>query len=84
MSGKSFILHQGERVVQPRQNEALGQAVDTINQGGAGQTFNISISVGSDVSDGTVGKLRDTILSVIRDASERGQPVINEKGIVRA
>lgn len=84
LSGKSFVLSQGERVVQPEANKELNKAVDTINEGGGGQRFDMQFNIQGNPDDSQIDKLRDVVIKAIRDASEKGEPVINEKGIVKA
>lgn len=83
MNNSTFLLKAGERVVQPDQNKELGEAVDKINEGGAGGGHNISITIQGSASEDTVEKMKDAIINVLRESSERGVPIINERGIVR-
>ena len=83
MDNSSFLLKAGERVVAPNQNQDLVKAVDKINSGGAsGHTVNISVNGSADSS--TIENIKRAVLDALREASERGVPVINSRGIVNA
>jgi hypothetical protein len=83
MDNSSFILKAGERVVAPNQNQDLVKAVDKINNGGAsGHTVNISVNGSADSS--TIENIKRAVMDGLREASERGVPVINSRGIVNA
>lgn len=82
MNNSTFLLKAGERVVQPGQNKELGEAIDKINNGGTG-SHNITVNVNGNADTNTVEKIKQAVMEALRDASERGMPVINERGIVR-
>lgn len=85
MDNKTFLLSAGERVIQPEANKDLTQAAETINSGKAGGGGNVfNITVHGDPNKETLSKLKSTIIDAIRSESERGAPIIHEKGIVRA
>lgn len=82
MNNSTFMLKAGERVVAPQQNKELGEAVDKINNGGAtSNTVNITIQGNADES--VVSKIKEAVIDAIRERSERGSPILHEKGIVR-
>lgn len=83
MNNSTFVLKAGERVVQPGQNKELGEAVDKINSGDGtgGHTFNITLA--GDVSDATIAKVKESIMDAIRETSERGTPIMHEKGLIK-
>lgn len=94
LAGKSFVLSAGERVVQPEANAKLTAFLDrnvgngtTLNgqapvagSNNAPTTINITVTPG--VTQADAQKAVDTMIGELRKASERGQPIINEKGIV--
>lgn len=82
MDNSTFVLKAGERVVQPNQNKALGEAIDKINGGeSGGHTFHFTINGNAD--DSAIARIKDAVIDAIRESSERGSPIIHEKGIVR-
>jgi len=82
MDNSTFLLKAGERVVQPDANKDLTQAIDKINNGGSGgHTINISVNGSADT--GTIEKIKQAVMDGIREASERGVPVINSRGITQ-
>lgn len=83
LDNSTFLLKGGERVLQPSANQDMTAAAKKINEGGSG-TVNVYINVYGDVPDSQLTKVKQAVIEGIRDASERGQPIINEKGIVRA
>lgn len=84
MNNSTFVLKAGERVVQPDQNKELGMAIDKINNGGGtGGGHSIQITIQGNASEDTVSKMKDALIDVLRETSERGVPIIHEKGIVR-
>lgn len=81
LSGKSFILSAGERVVQPEANKDLtGFLAEQRKSGGGGHTINITVQ--GNASADTVEEIKRAVIEGIREASERGEPIINQKGIV--
>lgn len=84
MSGKSFIVSGGERILQPEANKDMTKAADTINKGGGGMTANISVVINGTPSASQVDQLKESIIDALRSASERGTPIIHEKGVVKA
>jgi hypothetical protein len=83
MSDKTFLLKGGERVLQSDANKDMTAAAAKINDGqtGGGHTFQITIH--GDVNDSQIDKLKGAIIEVLRSESEKGTPIINEKGIAR-
>jgi hypothetical protein len=84
MNNSTFVLKAGERVVQPDQNKELGQAVDKINNGTASGGHTVNLTVGSVTDEGMISRIKDAVIDGIREASERGTPIMSEKGLVRA
>ena len=81
LSGKSFILSAGERVVQPEANKDLTNFLTDQKQGsGGGNTFNINI--GTVDSDERVEQVAQRVKQIIREDSERGEPIISSRGII--
>lgn len=83
LDNSTFLLKGGEGVLQPEANKEVRQAAKTINDGG-GKNINVYITVHGDVPDAQIGKVKQAVMDGLRDASERGQQIIHEKGIVRA
>lgn len=83
MNNSTFVLKAGERVVQPDQNRELGAAIDKINNGQTGGGHTVNVTVNGSVDNSTIDKMKSAIIDALREASERGVPVINERGIVR-
>lgn len=84
MSGRSFILSGGERVLQPEANKDMTAAAEKINSGQSqgGHTFNMTFNGNPDA--GMVAQVKEAIIDALRSESERGVPIINERGIVRS
>ncbi len=89
LSGKSFVLSQGERVVQPSANKELTSFLEkekmASQQGGsrgAGNTYNITVNAGGLVSTGETRKVAEVIVKEIRAMSEKGTPIISSKGVI--
>jgi hypothetical protein len=82
LGGKSFILSAGERVVQPEANKDLTAYLDQQKDGGKSIVVNITVNGNTD-SD-MIEEMKRKVIEGIREASERGEPIINEKGIVSA
>lgn len=85
LAGKSFILSQGERIVQPSANKNLSKAVEKINNGdgSGGGNYNITLNYNGSGSRDDASKMADMVMEEIRARSERGVPVMNEKGLVK-
>lgn len=86
LSGKSFVLSAGERVVQPTANKDLTAFLNSQNPnspsaGAKGATYNITLNYAGSVSEQDARKMSDMVMRSIRDASERGNQVINAKGV---
>lgn len=83
MGGRSFILSGGERVLQPEANKEVTAAAEKINSGAGagGHTFNLNFYGNPDSS--TIAQVKEAIIDALRADSERGVPIINERGIVR-
>lgn len=84
MNNSTFLLKAGERVVQPEQNKSLGEAIDKINSGGGSGGHTVNISVNGSADSSTIENIKKAVMDGLREASERGVPVINSRGIVNA
>lgn len=84
MSGRSFILSGGERVLQPEANKEVTEAARTINQGGGGINASFQITINGNPDASQISQLKETIVDSLRELSERGVPIISDKGIVRS
>lgn len=83
LSGKSFVLSGGERVVQPSANKSLTDFLDTQKSGGgssgSGTVVNITVNAsGASLAKDTV----DALVEELRRRSELGNPIINQRGVV--
>ena len=86
MDNKTFLLKGGERVLQPEANKDLTSYLKGNQEGnktGSGET-NISITVNGNPDETQLFQMKTAIIEAIRESSERGEPIINEKGIVRS
>lgn len=84
LAGKSFVLSQGERVVQPTANRDLTQFLDQQKTGGgstSGSNYNITLNYNGMGGEEDARKMADIVIKEIRSASERGTPVISSRGI---
>lgn len=84
LDNSTFLLKGGERVLQPAANQDMTAAAKKINEGGGAQNITIAITIHGNPSNEQISELKKAVIDGIRDASERGQPIINEKGIVKA
>ncbi len=84
LSNSTFLLKGGERVVQSEQNVGLGQAIDKINNNQTGGGHSITVNVSGSVDGSTIDKMKSAIIDALREASERGVPIISERGIIRS
>lgn len=76
LSGKSFVLSAGERVVQPEANKDL---TNFLQNPSTGNNYNITVNAGAGAD---VEAIKKAVMAGIREASERGEPVINKRGVV--
>jgi hypothetical protein len=83
MSNSTWILKGGERVLQPEANKDMTAAADKINNGGVGSNVNIYVTIQGTPSAEQVNQLKSKLIEALREASSRGQPIINERGIIR-
>jgi hypothetical protein len=87
LSGKSFVLSGGERVVQPTANRDLtaflaGQNPNAPSaRDGSGGQYNITLHYNGNGSEGDARRMAEMVMKEIRSASERGTQVINSKGV---
>ncbi len=82
LSGKSFILSAGERVVQPEANKQLTAFLQKDKEGKTGgDTHNITLHYNGSGGQDDAKKMASIVMEEIRRASERGHPVISSKGI---
>ena len=82
MHNKSFIVAGGERIVQSEANKDLTKFLDDQKEGGAGSGNTFNFHIGAVDSNERVQQLAQAVKDVIRSDSERGEPIINAKGIV--
>jgi hypothetical protein len=82
MDNSTFLLKAGERVVQPDANKDLTQAIDKINNGGTGG-HTVNITVNGNADNNAIDRIKQAVMDGLREASERGVPVINQRGIVQ-
>jgi hypothetical protein len=84
LNGKSFILSQGERVVQPEANQKLTAFLDKQSTGGSAQGGGVMITLNyqGSMSQDDVSKMADMLVKEIRTRSDRGTPIMNTKGLV--
>lgn len=89
LGGKSFILSAGERVVQPTANKDLTEFLNKEklnNQAGArggGNNYNVTLNYSGNGSQDDARKMAEMVVAQIREMSERGTPIMSEKGIVK-
>lgn len=86
LNGKSFILSQGERVVQPTANTDLTDFLAKQKSGSStgsagGQTIQINLTYSGSMSKEDVKGMADMLVKEIRDRSNRGQPIMSPKGL---
>jgi hypothetical protein len=87
LAGKSFILSQGERVVQPSANKDLRDFLErekTGNAGTGGASYNITLNYSGTGSREDASKMADIVIEEIRSRSERGTPIMSSKGLTPA
>lgn len=91
MSNKTFLLNGGERVVQPEANKKLTAFLDSQDQkgkdggpSGGGPVYNITLNYGGNGSQEDARKMAEMVVDQIRQMSERGQPIMSDKGIVKS
>jgi hypothetical protein len=88
LNGKSFVLSQGERVVQPEANKDLTAFL--AKQGGSGAggggapIYNLTVNYSGSMSKDDVDNLSKLLIKKIRSESDKGAPILNAKGVVSA
>lgn len=85
LSGKSFILSQGERVVQPEANKDLTAFLNKEKaspNGRGGQSINITLNYNGMGGAQDAKAMAEIVVREIRTLSERGVPVISARGVV--
>lgn len=83
MINSSFVVKGGERIVAPNQNKDLGEAIDKINSGGGSGGHTVNLTVNGNPDSSTIEQIKRAVMDGLREASERGVPVLNSKGIVQ-
>lgn len=85
LAGRSFVLSAGERVVQPTANRDLTDFLNKQKVGGgpSGGPTVVNITINGIPSKDDQRKAVDTMIEELRRASERGQPIISERGIIK-
>lgn len=90
LTGKSFILSAGERVVQPTANKDLTEFLNKEkvanapgNGGGSrgGNTYHITVNAGGLISKSEMRPIAEELVKQIREMSERGTPIMSSKGL---
>lgn len=89
LSGKSFILSQGERVVQPTANKDLTDFLAknksaTGPSAGGGSGIMITLNYKGAMTKDDVSDMADLLIQEIRKRSNNGQPIMNAKGLVNS
>jgi len=79
MSDKSFLLKGGERVLQPEANKDLTGYLKDRKEGSGGNTYNFTINADR---DSNIEGIKQAVIEGIREASERGEPIISDKGVI--
>jgi hypothetical protein len=82
LSGRSFILEGGERVIKTEQNKDLTLALEKINSGQITNAPTINITINGNADKSAVGSIKDAVIEALREASERGRPIISSRGVV--
>lgn len=86
LAGKSFVLSQGERIVQPSANKDLQDFLSREKAGAAGAggaNYNITLNYNGSGSQEDASRMADMVIQEIRARSERGAPIMNERGLVK-
>lgn len=85
---QTYTLSAGERVVQPQANKDLTDFLAAQKGGGAGgkqvqvmATVNLTVNDASTADKNTIKKTAQMLVDEIRRMSERGQQIINVKGV---
>jgi hypothetical protein len=87
MSDKTFLLSGGERVVQPEANKDLTNYLDKQNgsgSSGGGAQYNITLHYNGSGSTEDARSMAEMVVKEIRRMSERGTPIMSEKGLIKA
>lgn len=84
LKDKTFTVEGGERIIKTNQNAELGKAIDKINSGQSGANYYITINANGSADSDSIERIKKAVIEGIREASERGQPVISERGIIRS
>lgn len=82
LSGKSFVLSGGERVVQPSANKDLTSFLNNAKGTTVGPSYSITLHYNGSGGEQDARRMADIVIKEIRAASERGMPVISSKGII--
>lgn len=87
LTGKSFVVSGGERVVQPSANRDLKAFLNRENQhaqssgGGSSTANNITLHYNGGGGEQDAQKMADIVIEQIRSRSERGSVIMNNKGL---
>lgn len=89
LAGKSFVLSQNERVVQPSANKDLTEFLNKEKMngqtGGRGtQNISITLNYSGSGSPQDARAMAEIVVKEIRSMSERGTPIMSDKGIVKS
>jgi hypothetical protein len=85
LSGRSFIVSGGERIVQPEANRELTGflAEQRGGNGVANRPTTVNITINGKLDQKDADAAVDTMIDALRRASARGVQIISEKGIVK-
>ena len=87
LSGKSFIISGGERVVQPSANKDLKEFLDKekgreqSSSRSGNNVYNVTLNYGGTGGAADARAMAEIVIKEIRSASERGSLVVNKKGV---
>jgi hypothetical protein len=90
LDGKSFTVSGGERIVQPSANKELTEFLAREKQsnpssgGRGGQVINITLNYNGMGSAQDARSMAEILVKEIRSMSERGTPIISDKGVVKS
>lgn len=88
LDNKTWILAGGERIVQPEANRKLTAFLDNQeaaqNQGTSGTNYNIVINYTGTGAESDIREMADKLVQELRIRSDRGEPIISDKGVVNS
>lgn len=81
LSGKSFVVSGGERIVQPSANKDLTNFLNSQKNGQSGGQTVVNITVQT-TTENMAKDTVDALINELRRRSELGTPIINARGVV--